>query len=499
VAYSPPSGDSISFNFTESGYTAPAGGDIVFAFGGAVGVTAPPAVFYTQVVVVTDISITALPAQFNYQSLGKGVLEVCVKAPPGRFNYKSLADIAYNIPVASPPAKFYYQGLVGYIDSYKPPVLLTDFVNMTNARRDKAISYDKQHAFDMGPVARTDISEGLMARAWRLRIDGTDVYLAVSDEQNSKWEAEFKEFTLPHSPVYSMDLTFDQNGRPFASWEFNGSVYIYWYDPLLGDMDVKYICAGRTPRARLDARERHQLPDSDIYLFYINDSVDHLEYRIQRDGYEYAYHATIMTQRELTYPLYYGALGELFDVTVTEDAVYKSTKNLYLEVLALARNWRLYIWMSEYLPENEGTHFPAYQLVFKHSAIYPYYVLEDMEVRRDQIAWGEHSEFHSKLVDEDVTLLDDIIGVGVRLAIIPESMPDDEITVLDVDEVLGASIRTVIPNFNLSYMQDEMVLIDTDDVLSASIRTAMISMSMYDGELTVINTDDIISASKVTV
>jgi hypothetical protein len=351
----------------------------------------------------------------------------------------------------------------------------------------------------MGPVARKDISEGLMARAWRLRIDGTDVYLAVSDEQNSKWEAEFKEFTLPHSPVYSMDLTFDQNGRPFACWEFEGSVYIYWYDPLLGDMDVKYICAGRTPRARLDARNRHQLPDSDIYLFYINDSADQLEYRMQRDKYGTAYHAPIMTQRELTYPLYYGPLGELLDETVTEDAVYKSTKNLYLEVLALARNWRLYIWMSEHLPENEGTHFPAYQLVFRHSAIYPYYVLEDMEVRRDQIAWGEHSEFHSKLVDEDVTLLDDIIGVGVRLAIIPESMPDDEITVLDVDEVLGASVVATLNWISSSMQDDEMVLVDTDDVLSASIRTAMISMSMYDGELTVINTDDIISASKVTV
>jgi hypothetical protein len=206
-----------------------------------------------------------------------------------------------------------------------------------------------------------------------------------------------------------------------------------------------------------------------------------------------------MTQRELTYPLYYGALGELSDETVTEDAVYKSTKNLYLEVLALARNWRLYIWMSEYLPENEWTHSPAYQLVFRHSAIYPYYVLEEMEVRRDQISWGEHSEFHSKLVDEDVTLLDDIIGVGVRLAIISGSMSDDETAILDVDEVLGASIRTPILNTLNSYMRDEMVLVDTDDVLSASIRTAMISMSMYDGELTVINTDDVISASKVTV
>ena len=392
---------AVSFNFTESGYIAPAGGDIAFAFsGGRIEITAPPAVFYAQAVVLV------------------------------------VAGSGYTISVTLPPAKFYYQGSVGYIDSYKPPVPLTDFVNMTNARRDKAISYDKQHAFDMGPVARTDISEGLMARAWRLRIDGTDVYLAVSDEQNSKWEAEFKEFTLPHSPVYSMDLTFDQNGRPFASWEFNGSVYIYWYDPLLGDMDVKYICAGRTPRARLDARERHQLPDSDIYLFYINDSVDHLEYRIQRDRYEYAYHAPIMTQKERLYTptppcivlgdlvyvdgtyvcmyedymledgyaymdgriefMYEGSVLECVyvgDPIVAEEEEYKSTKNLYLEVLALARNWRLYIWMSEYLPENEGTHFPAYQLVFRHSAIYPYYVLEEMEVRRDQIAWGEHVEY----------------------------------------------------------------------------------------------------------
>ena len=390
---------AVSFNFTESGYIAPAGGDIAFAFrAGRIEITAPPAVFYAQAVVLT------------------------------------VAGSGYTISVTSPPAKFYYQGSVGYIDSYKPPVPLTDFVNMTNARRDKAISYDKQHTFDMGPVARTDISEGLMARAWRLRIDGTDVYLAVSDEQNSKWEAEFKEFTLPHYPVSSMDLTFDQNGRPFACWEFEGMVYIYWHDPLLEDMDVKYICAGRTPRARLDARERHQLPDSDIYLFYINDSVDHLEYRIQRDGYEYAYHAPIMTQKERAYTPSCIVLGNLVyvddtyvcmyddsmledgyaymdgriefmyegsvleceyegDPIVTEEEEYKSTKNLYLEVLSLARNWRLYIWMSEYLPENEGTHSPAYQLVFRHSAIYPYYVLENMEVRRDQIAWGEHSEY----------------------------------------------------------------------------------------------------------
>jgi len=305
---------------------------------------------------------------------------------------------------------------------------------MTNARRDSAISYDKQHAFDMGPISRGDISEGLLARAWRLRVDEGDVYLAVADDRNNWWDNEFVEFQLPHSPVWSMDLTFDQNGRPFACWEYQGEVWIYWHDPVAGSMQIDYVCDGRTPRARLDGKSRHQLPDSDIYLFYLNDDEDRMEYRIQRDRYDTAY-AT-----------------NLVDVS-----------NVYLEVLAMARNYRLYIWLSEYLPENEGTHKPAYHLIWRHSAVYPYYFSEEVEILPDTVTSAGHVfEFILwTLANEDAQLAgDDILTAVIREAMLQEGM-DDILATLSGDDILDSVLREAIIADEL---EEESAMLSGDNI-----------------------------------
>ena len=382
-------------------------------------ISAPPAIFELQGVstIRAEVVLLAPPAKFELEGLGKGVLTEVLSAPPAVFELAGYGRAYVVLYVDSPPAQFWHNAIVAFVDSYKPPAHLTDFLNMTAGRRILALSYDKQHAFDMGPVERGNIDEGLMARAWRLRVDGRDVYLAVADERNSWWEEEFVEFQLPHSPVWSMDLTFDQNGRPFACWECQGEVWIYWHDPVAGSMQIMNVCTGRTPRARLDARQRHQLPDSDIYLFYLNDADDRMEYRIQRDRYDTAY-AT-----------------NLVDVG-----------NVYLEVLASARNYRLYIWLSEYLPENEGTHNPAYRMIWRHSAVYPYYFTEEVEILPDTVTSAGHVfEFISwTLANEDAQLAgDDILTAVIREAMLQEGI-DDILATLFGDDILGSVLREAI-------------------------------------------------------
>lgn len=459
MSYTPPNGDNLSFEFTSSGYASPAGNDITFVFGvtEATEVLAPSARFSIQGAadVRIEIVIVTPPGKFNYQGSGKGTLEVVIKASPAKFNYQGLADRVYTLYIIAPPANFNYQGIVEYVSSYNPPAVLTDFINMTDARRDKAISYDKQHAFDMGPIERGNIDEGLLARPWRLRIDGVDVYLAVADNQNNKWIEEFKEFELLHSPVWSADLTFDQNGMPFACWEYDGGVYIYWYDPTIGDMDTKYVCEGRTPRARLDARARHQLPDSDIYLFYLNDAEDRMEYRIQRDRYNIAYATNVV------------------DIS-----------NIYLEVLAMSRDWRLFIWMSEYLPENEGTHEPAYHLIWRHSAVYPYYFVEEIEVGADAVIDARHVVEYllADMKDEEITYDgDSIISAFVRSFMHTYTLLDPEIT-YNGDDIINTTIRQAIHLYTIG--DDSELEYEGDEVVSAAIRQAIIEENMKDEEIT---------------
>jgi len=463
MAYTPPISTNISFNFTGSGYTSPAGTNITFEFGGATAISAPAAKFYTKGLGTIKIEIVVyLPAaKFNHQGVGKGALSNFIYAAPGRFNHKAVGSTVYTVYVASPAAKFYHQGVIEYIDNYLPPAFLTDFINMTNARRDKAVSYDKQHAFDMGPVERANVDEGLLVKAWRLRIDGTSAYLAK--EERGDWGSEFLEFTLPHSPVFSVDLTFDQNGYPFACWEYSGQVWIYWYNPLTASMETKYVCVGRTPRGRLDGKMRHQIPTSDIYLFYINDSEDVIQYRMQRDKYEVAY----------------------------DSYTPASVDNLYLEVLATARDYRLYVWISEYLPENEGTHFDAYQLAWIHSAVYPYYFTEKMEVAVDTIPEAKHQvDFILDILDDiDLDVEDDIVDVSVRSVMIPYSMSIIEGEVDDV--ILDASVREAIETYSMGDVQGEV----DDAILDASIRVA-IAENTIDPESAEFDADQILSVTK---
>jgi len=340
---------------------------------------------------------------------------------------------------------------------------MTTLVNLTTERRQAAVSYRKQYAFDMGPIARGDNSDGLMSRAWRLRVAGNKAYLAIANEENTTWVEEFLEFTLPHYPVWSVDLTFEQNGRPFICWEYQDTVWIYWYDSVIGSMQIREVCAGRTPRARLDARQRHQIPDSDIYLCYINDAANQMEYRIQRDRYNTVYPTNVV-----------------------------DTQNAYLEVLAAGHNYRLYIWLSEYVGGAK-----KYRIIYRHSAIYPYYFSEEVEILPDTVTSASHIfEFILwSLADAEVQFAgDSIVHSIIRAAIWEYEMSDEEVT-LTGDSIVGAILRLAI---FIHEVDDEDVSLAGDLILSGAIRQAILLQEIEDESIT-LSGDSILSASKLVV
>lgn len=134
--------------------------------------------------------------------------------------------------------------------------------------------------YELGGVAVSDPSQGLMLRAWRMRwfegnfiLDAPGVAPAV---------------VLARANVSEFSFTFDQNMKVFITFVDSIGAFYWWYDATLpGYRTVQMANDVVTPKCSLDDKRLNETSKSDIILAYIRSGK--LCYRQQRDrfGTEY--------------------------------------------------------------------------------------------------------------------------------------------------------------------------------------------------------------------
>lgn len=151
-------------------------------------------------------------------------------------------------------------------DSWSSAPQPSDFLPPHNADR-----FDPLTAQDAGPIAVSDITQGLRARMWTATCDGSAVALEGYGELFSD------------TGITQISLTFDQAGKPFVAYAAGGMVKIWWFDPTAGDTVTTEISMGDQPFAHLDERRPELVGISDVIILYR--AAGALRYRKQRDRF----------------------------------------------------------------------------------------------------------------------------------------------------------------------------------------------------------------------
>jgi hypothetical protein len=140
-------------------------------------------------------------------------------------------------------------------------------------------------AYEDGPIALQDPSQGNLYQVWRMRYVNDTVYMACATV------TEFPLFTL--RGITALSFTFDQNARYLMTYCVDNTVYLWWFDPILNRYDqALLVVGGAYPRITLDDKRKSQEGVSQVVLAYIR--AGNLCCRVQQDRYGIEY--VIQTQ-----------------------------------------------------------------------------------------------------------------------------------------------------------------------------------------------------------
>ena len=133
-------------------------------------------------------------------------------------------------------------------------------------------------AFTEGGPVLADASKGLVGYVWKAFLNDYSQVVVKREDQDELHVITTKE------NITQLDVTIDQNMRPFLTYVANGLPYYFHfnaedstYSEVALDPSIKF------PRCELDMREEYNIPQSDIILGYTRDG--NLCYRIQRERY----------------------------------------------------------------------------------------------------------------------------------------------------------------------------------------------------------------------
>jgi hypothetical protein len=156
--------------------------------------------------------------------------------------------------VSPPPPGPAVEGTREYQDDFETDGHET--LATSTSRRPDAISRDYQQARCMGPVAINDASEGIEARRWHVRTDGTNVYVRRSNAGNTAWEDDTLLFSVTGGEaINEIDVAFNIDGRITVWMERpNGTggvahVSVYRWHAGSSTYQIKSVADGSSPRA----------------------------------------------------------------------------------------------------------------------------------------------------------------------------------------------------------------------------------------------------------
>lgn len=129
--------------------------------------------------------------------------------------------------------------------------------------------------YELGGIALLDASQGLMVRAWRVRLDDRTVKLMPDGGvETNLFEA---------NQVTEITLCFDQNMRWSVAYIQDGVLKLNWYDTGVNQRVVTVFSEAVNPKMALDDKRSTQLSNSDMILAYLRGNA--LYYRQQRDRF----------------------------------------------------------------------------------------------------------------------------------------------------------------------------------------------------------------------
>lgn len=133
-------------------------------------------------------------------------------------------------------------------------------------------------AYTQGGPEFANTALGLMGYVWKAYVDEQDQVIVKREDLD-----ELHIITTKQN-ITQLDLTIDQNMRPFLTYVADGLPYYYHfnaedstYSEVALDPSIKF------PRCELDIRENHNISESDIILAYTRDG--NLCYRLQRERF----------------------------------------------------------------------------------------------------------------------------------------------------------------------------------------------------------------------
>lgn len=149
------------------------------------------------------------------------------------------------------------------------------------------LSYTNFTRYEMGGVALSDGSQGLLVAPWSSRYDPTTggIYL-------KNMTTEVESLIISVMDCVRIDFAFDANMRPSIAYQLSdGTVRFRWYDSVPEDYTTTTLPAGaRNPILTHDDKRRigQQANYSDVIIFYINAS-NQIIAMYQRDRYTVNY------------------------------------------------------------------------------------------------------------------------------------------------------------------------------------------------------------------
>lgn len=130
--------------------------------------------------------------------------------------------------------------------------------------------------YEEGPVAISNVSQGLQAQRWRMRLIEGEFWL------NAPTVPEYVAYTALGASELS--FTFDQQGRLAIAYVQNNQSKLYWYDSAApGFVVLNLPSDALTPKIILDDKRFTQSSVADIILQYVRGG--QLCMRAQRDRF----------------------------------------------------------------------------------------------------------------------------------------------------------------------------------------------------------------------
>lgn len=173
---------------------------------------------------------------------------------------------------------------------FEAPSNLTQENTSTDQRPDAV--HESLVAYSLGPVARSDPSQGIFDFAWYARADNDDmaVYIARENAAGDGWQAETQLFTYTGDPIDELDLAFNVNGDPVIPAErpsgTSGApeLWVQFFDSSQGTRVFTNFGSGRNPVAVMDQPAHPEF--GDVIVVYVSPSQDAIAWREQGDRYQ---------------------------------------------------------------------------------------------------------------------------------------------------------------------------------------------------------------------